>query len=377
MLKLIHGVVAALLTSAMAGCETDSSATVPIPVTPVTHSVALGFTPWPADLTATGVDRTYAFIHEHANLIAHHFDGGVPWDEALADAPFPKHLRDDWATRKSRTPGHFQTFVAVTPLDFDRTGLAPAWTDDGDNQPLSPTWSNKPLNHPDVKSAYLNYVERVIAYFEPDYFAIGIEANIMVSKSPAKWDTYLDLNQYVYHAIKANHPDLPVFTTVQYEHLRGIEDESKRNADKQVAAVTALLQNSDLMALSTYRFGNFHPNPMRADYFDIAESFEKPIAIAEFGAMSAPVRIFGTRLPADEAGQARFVSGVLDYAAQNQVPFVINWVAVDFDPMINKLPAPMNEIAKAWVHTGLQDSNGQDKIALGVWNSYLAAYQPK
>ncbi len=375
MYKFIQGALAALLASAMASCETEPSASSPPPSAPVSHTIALGFTPWPADLTAAGADRTYAFIHDHANLMAHHFDGGVPWDEALDGAKFPKHLRDDWATRKSRTPEHFQTFVAVTPLDFDRTGLALAWTDAGDNKPLSPSWSNKPLNHPDVKRAYLNYVERVIASFQPDYLAIGIEANIMVSKSPAGWNTYLDLNQHIYREIKTKHPDLPVFTTVQYEHLRGIEDESKRYADKQIAAVTALMRHSDLMALSTYKFGHFHPNPMGGDYFEVAETFGKPIAIAEFGAMSAPVKIFGTRLPADESGQARFVSGILDYAGQNQVPFVVNWVAIDFDPMIKKLPAPMDEIAKAWVHTGLRDADGNDKLALRVWTSYLAAHQ--
>jgi len=376
MYKFIQGIFAALLTLTLANCETEPSASIPPPVAPVSHAVAMGFTPWPADLTVEGFNRTYAFIHDHANLIAHHFDGGVPWDDALSGAQFPEHLRDDWVTRKSRTPGHFKTFVAVTPLDFDRTGLALAWTDAGDNKPLSLSWSNRPLNHPDVKLAYLNYVERVIAYFQPDFLAIGIEANIMVSKSPATWDSYLDLNQHICRAIKTNHPDLPVFTTVQYEHLRGIEDESKRNSGKQFAAVTALMRSSDLMALSTYKFGHFHPNPMRADYFEIAETFGKPIAIAESGAMSAPVKIFGTRLPADEAGQARFISGILDYAAQNQVPFVINWVAVDFDPMIKKLPSPMDEIAKAWVHTGLQDTDGGDKSALNVWAAYLGAYQP-
>ncbi|MEM8776582.1 MAG: hypothetical protein AAGF53_16225 [Pseudomonadota bacterium] len=375
MYKFIQSLLAALMTSAIASCETKPATSSPPIVAPLSHAVAMGFTPWPADLTAAGVDRTYAYIHDHANLMAHHFDGGIPWDEALESAPFPKHLRDDWAVRKSRTPGHFQTFVAVTPLDFDRTGLALAWTDAGDNKALSSSWSQKPLNHPDVKRAYLNYVERVIAYFQPDYLAIGIEANIMVSKSPSDWSTYLDLNQHTYNAIKTTHPNLPVFTSVQYEHLRGIEDDSKRHADKQFAAVKALMKHSDLMALSTYKFGQLHPNPMRAGYFESAETFGKPIAIAESGAMSAPVKIFGTRLPADEAGQARFVSGVLDYAVQNQVPFVVNWVAVDFDPMIKKLPSPMGEIAKAWVHTGLQDADGDDKAAASVWNSYLAAHQ--
>ncbi|MEL6666778.1 MAG: integrase arm-type DNA-binding domain-containing protein [Pseudomonadota bacterium] len=58
------------------------------------------------------------------------------------------------------------------------------------------------------------------------------------------------------------------------------------------------------------------------------------------------------------------------------IPAKTKEVAVDFDPMIKKLPSPMDEIAKAWVHTGLQDTDGGDKSALNVWAAYLGAYQP-
>jgi len=45
--------------------------------------------------SAAGVRQVYEFIARHADIIAHHFDGGVPWDgdlwsmwtsTALADA---------------------------------------------------------------------------------------------------------------------------------------------------------------------------------------------------------------------------------------------------------------------------------------------------
>lgn len=374
-MKLLKYALVAFAALSFSACETDAPAQDLPPASNRLHQTAMGFTPWPSDLTEAGVDRTYEFIHQHANLITHHFDGGVPWEEALKGERFPKHLREDWELRRSRTPEAFKSFVAVTPLDFDRTGLALAWTKDGDNKPLSSDWASRALDDDRVKSAYLSYVERVIDYFEPDYLAIGIEANIMVSKTPKNWEAFLSLNEYIYTAIKTKHPNLPLFTTVQYEHLRGIEDESKKHAGKQRASVKTLMAHSDLMAISTYRFGHFHPNPMSADFFDVAENFGKPVAIAEFGAMSSPVKIFGARLPADEAGQSRFVAGILDYATRKQVPFVVNWVAIDFDPMIEKLPAPMDEIAKAWVHTGLQKADGRNKRALQIWDGYITTYQ--
>lgn len=341
------------------------------------HQTALGFTPWPADLNETGVNRTYAFVAQHSNLIAHHFDGGVPWDAALSDTRYPANLMENWNFRKSKTPPDFKVFLALTPLDFGRTGIALDWNEEGENQSLSKRWRSKSINHENVKAAYLSYVRRAVEFFEPDYLAIGIEANLIISKSPDLWSEYLALNAHVYRGIKQRHPNLPVFATIQYEHLRGIESEAKRNRGLQIPAVTELMENSDFLALSTYRFGQYHPNPMGPSYFEIAERFGKPIAIAESGAMSSPVNIFGTQLAASEVDQTQFVSGLLAHAVQKNFSFVVNWVAIDFDPMIKKLPKPMNEVAKAWVHSGLQTASGKNKPAFEVWKRYLHASSPE
>ena len=340
------------------------------------HKTAMGFTPWPVDFNEAGLKRTYAFIRTHSNLVAHHFDGGVPWEPALSGSDLPQHLLRDWKFRRDNTPRGSKVFVAVTPLNFGRDGLALDWTNKGDNRKLPRAWRKKALNDPDVKTAYLNYVRRVIAYFDPDYLAIGIEANLIISNKPAIWDDYLDLHAHVYREIKRQHPRLKVFSTVQYEHLRGIENDSKKNLRLQRPAVKALMRHSDLLALSTYRYGTFHPNPMGHDYFKVARSFGKPIAIAESGALSKDVKIFGTRLPASEADQRAFVTGLLQQATRGRFPFVVNWVAIDFDPGLKRLPRSVREVAKAWVHTGLQNADGTDKPALSVWDAYLAASRP-
>lgn len=376
--RLFFAVTSVVLLATCGGTASDIPAPAPTadiaPVRP--HSTAMGFTPWPVDLSQNGVNRTYAFIRSHSNLVAHHLDGGVPWDEALAGAQLPNHLRQDWSTRRSNTPSTSKVFLAVTPLNFGRDGLAAAWTNSGDNQPLRAPWTGKRLNDPDVKKAYIEYVQQAVRFFDPDFLAIGIEVNIIISKTPDLWQDYQDLNAATYRAIKQTNPNLPVFATVQYEHLRGIEDDAKANASRQNPAVRALMQHSDLLALSTYRYGDVHPNPMGPTYFNTAKSFGKRIAIAESGAMSQTTRIFGLNLPASEAGQNRFLTGLMDHAVDENFAFVVNWVAIDFTPLLAKLPASVREIAKAWVHTGLQTADGRDKPALAIWQSYLAASRP-
>jgi len=329
----------------------------------------MGCTPWPPDLTNDAVRRVYSFIRNNADLIAFHFDGGVPWPEALEGKEFSQHLRNDWEFRRSQVGPNQAVYVAITPMNFDRNALAPYWGK-SDNRPLPKAWRKYGFNHPNVKEAFLAYARRVIEHFRPDFLAIGIEVNILLSKAPGKWNDYLELNRYVYEALKSEYPDLYVFATVQYEHLRGIEEESKANLKLQAPGVAELMKYSDLLALSTYRYGLDH-NRLGEDYFQTALQFGRPLAISECGAMSEGVEIFGRRLRATPKDQADFIELILRKAQELKFLFVINWLAIDYDKMLGKLPKPAREVAKAWVHTGMVTADGQEKPALAVWRRYL------
>ena len=336
-----------------------------------TYNGYMGFTPWPYDLTEQAVNDTYNFINSNATIISHHLDGGVPWTEALQGAPLPKHLLSEWQKRKQKTGKHLKTFLSITPVNFARDGIASYWGDKSDNQPLPKQWANKSLDDPAVIQAYKNYVSQAVAFFQPDFLAIGIEANMIITKAPEKWSSYLALNKATYMHIKTQHPNLPVFSTVQYEHLRGIEDESKKNHPLQKSAVSELMKHSDILALSTYKYGLIHPNKISDNYFDTALSFRKPIAIAETGAMSETTLVMGIPLISNQKDQAAFIDMILNNASKYNFAFVINWVPIDFDPMIKKLPKEFRGIAKAWVHTGLLNKKQKEKPAFKIWKKHL------
>lgn len=204
------------------------------------YSGYMGFTPWPYDLTIEAIEDTYDFIHQNATIISYHFDNGVPWDEAFNNTPLPTHLKNDWQGRLDKTKDDMKVLLSLTPINFSRDGLALNWAENGDNKPLSEEWGGVEFDNPKVIKAYTNYVLRAVEFFKPDFLSIGIEANILISNVPQHWDAYLALNQSVYKAVKARHPDLPVFSTVQYEHFRGIEAVSKANQKFQKSAVTVL-----------------------------------------------------------------------------------------------------------------------------------------
>lgn len=331
----------------------------------------LGFSSWPTDFSFEGVDRAYAFIAENADIILQHLDAGVPWDPALARQAYPQKLLVEWQTRVDKTPDDMPIFLALTPLNFGRDGLAADWTDAGEQQPLNADWSGRSFDDPAVIAAFTHYALSAVDQFDPAYLAIGIEANILITKDPSAWPAYLTLNAAVYDAVKAAHPDLTVFTSIQYEYLRGIGDDSKPNLDMQQPGVAALMEHSDLMALSTYRFGTFHPNPMGPEFFDIALSFGKPVAIAESGATSRSFMMGLFPMPSSESRQLDFVSGLLQGAQEHDMPFLINWVNVDYDGLLEHFPSELYDFGKVWVSTGLETYDGDPKPALEIWRRCL------
>lgn len=372
------GIVVLFVLAAISGDKKDEAkrpaASAPVaPIQPkdiASRPFYMGFTTWPSDMTLEGVRASNEFVRAHGDIVAFHFDGGVPWQEAYEGGELPKHLREDWNGKLSVAKGK-QVYLAITPLAFERDRLALRWGADGDNKPLSDEWKSYRLNDEHVKKAFLDYARKAISFFKPKYAAIGIETNIIISKAPEKWDDYAELHAHVYDALKKEFPDVLIFPTIQYEHLRGMEEDSKKNAAMQMPKVRALMAKSDLLGLSTYHFGPEHNRPS-ADYFKPALSLGKRIAITETGAPSKAFRIFNWPILGTPEDQEKYISFILGEAAKNEFEFVINWVNIDYDKLLKKFPGDMQEVGKAWVYTGLQDADGNQKPALAVWDGYFS-----
>jgi hypothetical protein len=250
----------------------------------------MGFTRWPPEATLEGIQHMNEFIETHGDLTAMHFDGGIPWPEALADGEYPQAVMNEWQGTKDATPANHVVYVAITPLNTSRTQLADYWGS-STNQALPSPWDTYGLDHMDVKTAYLNYARRVIQFFQPDYFAIGLEVNVAQASAPETWKAYKELHQFVYVALKTDYPDLPIFATFTNTHLNGLDG---GNREAQKLEITELLEYSDLLGLSVYPYGWAYGNKVAIsdDLFDTALSFGKPIAITESGMSSAGFEAF-------------------------------------------------------------------------------------
>lgn len=341
---------------------------------PGTRPFHLGFTRWPADLTLEGVTMAQDFAHAHGDIVSVMFIGGLPWPEALAGQPFSQDVENNL---RYRPPGGKKLFLSISPLDKDRKALAPYWGDK-DNLPLPAPWNRLALNSPEVKKAFLAFNERAIAAMKPDYLAIGIESNVLLSHDPAKWAQLKELHRDTYAALKKAHPDLPVCFTTEVLHYKQLSNDAKGRPHE--TEVADLMQHSDLFAMSLYPHMSYGvPRPFPADFLDFATRFQKPIAVSESGMTSQDVELkaFKLTLHGSEADQRLFTERLLASAARDRYAFVITFATTDFEKLCAKLPAPVDDLARIWAYTGLQTSAGNPKPALEVWDAYLAARHAK
>ena len=335
----------------------------------------MGMSPFPSALSTAAVEWNYGVIARETDLVAHHFDNGIPWAECLSGAALPAKVTDDWTFRKERTPAGHKKYIAITPIDGGRAVLAPAWTAAGDNQPLAPPWDGYDFNHADVKAAYLDYCRRVIRFFSPDYLNIAIEANLVRQNSPSRWSALLELHQYVYGALKAEYPALPIMVS-----LTGIDLVEGYTGVDHAAQMDALAQ---IMPYSDYYGISLHPHltayapelDLPADMFDRIFSLSaKPVCITE---TSFPAETLTITVPVNYTchgtpeKQLRYFRSLFGTAQRYGLRFIVNYLVRDYDQLCLDL-GWTDGVNLLWRDTGLYDGRGDPRPARDAWLETLA-----
>ena len=388
-------IIALSATLLISGCGGGGGSSNP---TPESRSFYMGFTPFPYDADPATILQVladvYAKLGNDADMVLHHLEEGIPWNAALADDlltpasvvfPYTSHIQGDWDIRNANTPATHKKYVAITPIALSRDTLAP-WRDTANEQPLQPPFdthaANGDFNHPDVKTAYLNFSRRVIEYLEPDYLAIGIEVNLLRRNTDAAtWAKYMELHQHVYTNLKALHPDLPIFASVvPVEMLDGYVDPSTEFAgdpdgykNSQLTALNELLAFSDYYAVSLYPFLTaYFASNFPTDMFDqIFGLSNKQAVIAETGMIAEDMTAFSINFQSDQAKQNNYMTSLLQAADENDLLFVNWFVLQDYDRFCVFIGGCIGT-DRLWRDSGVYDGNGNTRPSYGTWKSYLA-----
>ena len=130
----------------------------------LTRNFLMGFTPWPYDATQEAVDWTYATIFSQGDIISHHMEEGVPWQESYENTDFPQEFMNEIHSRMSKDYSNHSILLSLNPLNMERNSLA---LDRGasEEMPLAEPWDTYSFSSIKVKVAYEQYATSMITYF--------------------------------------------------------------------------------------------------------------------------------------------------------------------------------------------------------------------
>ncbi len=119
-----------------------------------------------------------------------------------------------------------------------------------------------------------NFVLRAVDAMHPDYLAIGVESNMLLSRNQAKWQQLKELQRDTYTAVKKVHRMLPFFLRPRFIHYKGLTRDSKgTDQEKEVAD---MMRSSDLFAMSLYPHMSAEmPRVIPANFLEFAKRFKK------------------------------------------------------------------------------------------------------
>jgi hypothetical protein len=330
----------------------------------------LGFTPEDLRETPEVSPVVSDALARHADLVAVHIDRGIPWEEALQDQPFPaaveRHL-SRLSKLKQRLPAARAVYLALTPIALTRNVMAKYW---GDNKQLAKKWQEKAFNDPETALAFTRYCRRMIGIFKPDYFAYGIEVNMLAGANPKKFEEFRVLAKQVYGTLKREHPRLPIFLTIQIDVYHKIPT-------AQAAVLRQVLPYSDFIAVSSYPYMEGHSaDSLPAGWFtDVAAlDRQKPFVIAEtaFIAEGSFTNITGKSVKGSAQEQSAYVRRILHDTNRLNGRFVVWFFAQDLDQFWEGLSDPaVKKFVGIWKDSGLVDGAGREREGLKEWDRWL------
>ncbi len=340
---------------------------------PETRSFYMGVTPWPADFTVDEVNNSYEFINNHCDIVSHHFDDGIPYEEAFRLQPMPAAFQQEVQTRKAKTAIGKKIFLSISALNLTRKEKADYYREATVTDSIKNYWSQLPVNDPKIITAYVNYVSWLIDQFQPVYVNYGVESNVSLWNASA-FNLYKDFLSKVYPPLKAKYPSLPFFISF-------IVDESNDGFNN----AAQLLPYTDFIGLSAYPYvtvsssagGNTDPKLFPINYFEkfIHLAPSKPLAIAETGYIAEDLVIpsFNLTKQGNENWQKDYLEMICQLCNKNKATLLIWFCHKDYDAgnIYLRSHGLYMDLFGLWEDTGLLNEAGKERPAYQSWLQWI------
>lgn len=341
-----------------------------------TRSFYMGVTPWPADFTPAEVNNTYQFINNHCDIVSHHFDDGIPYQEAFLNNPMPDVFQEEVNFRKNNTAPGKKIFLSIAPLNLSRREKADYYKSSGKEitDSIKNIWHQRSFKDPQLADAYVNYCSFLIDQFKPDYINYGVESNAD-NWDPVNFNAYKEFLSQVYSRLKVKYPSIPLFLSFMVsENPVGFSFAGQ------------LVPFTDFIGLSAYPYtsvsscadGNTDPAKFPVDYFTrfIDLDAGKPFVFAETGYISEDliVPVYSLNKKGSASWQQSYLEKICTLSNERNAKFIIWFCHKDYDAgnLTLKSLNLYQDIFAFWEDTGLTDESGKGRPALQSWKNWHA-----
>lgn len=357
----------ALITTAGA-CKKQAAAPA------LTRTFYMGVTPWPADFTEDELNRSYDFISNHCDIVSHHFDEGIPYEEAYQNSGWPAGLVDDVNTRKSKTAAGKKILLSSAALALNRKSKAPySRYSLAVSGTVKNEWEVLPVNDPKVITAYSNYIIYLANQLQPAYINYAVESNEHTWDA-AEFILYKDFLSRVFTRVKTAFPTIPVMVSFMVTE-----------SPQSLSLARQLLPYTDYIALSAYPYthisssaaGNTDPALFPADFFTrfINLDAAKPFCFAETGYIAEPLQVtsFNLNKQGNAQWQNNYLQSICELSNSHKGKFIIWFCSKDYDAGNNTLRSLglYQDIFTLWEDTGLLDENNVQRPAYNTWLGWM------
>lgn len=334
----------------------------------------MGVTPWPADFTTAELNTSYSFVNNECDLVSHHFDEGIPYEEAYNNSGWSQELINDLDTRVSKTGKSTTVFLSSSAVDLSRRQKA-GYSRFSTNvsTALKNQWEALAVNDDKIVTAYSNYVLFLANRLNASFINYGVESN--GDWTNAEFLLYKDFISKVYTKLKAAFPQKPVFLSVMTSEV-----------PLNLSYASQLMPYSDYLALSSYPYthvsstadGNTNPNLFPSSYFDnylnLAPS--KPFGFAETGYIAEDLQVpsFNLNKQGKAEWQRDYLKLIITKTQQRKGKFIIWFCSKDYDAGNNTLRSLgiYQNIFALWEDTGLIDENNVQRPSYSTWKEWMS-----
>lgn len=202
------------------------------------------------------------------------------------------------------------------------------------------------------------------------YLAIGNEINMLKEENSAKFDSFLNSYEKIYEALKKEHPTVKIFTTFNYETLKGAGYLTGKKHAPSFEIIQKIGSKMDLVGLTVYPyFDHKSPTEIPDDYFrELRKYTLKPIAVTETGWMSREK--YGGKLSAlneyagSEDEQAEYLKKLASILKSEETEFV-DWIFINDIQNWSEGDVPKNN--ELFDSVGLKKNDGKPKKVWHLW----------